>query len=68
VELQVQGMTCDHCVHAVTEELMEVPQVTGVHIDLVPGGASTVLVDLAGDVDVGDIRAAIAEAGYELIS
>jgi copper chaperone len=68
MKLQVQGMTCDHCVHAVTEELMEVAQVTGVQIDLVPGGASTVLVDLAGDVDVGDIRAAITEAGYELIN
>lgn len=68
MEYLVNGMTCDHCVHAVTEELMEVPQVTGVHIDLVPGGASTVRVELAGDVDVGDIRAAIAEAGYELIN
>jgi copper chaperone len=68
MEYLVKGMTCDHCVHAVTEELLEVPQVTGVRIDLVPGGASSVTVDLADEVAIEDIQAAITEAGYGLIN
>ena len=41
---QVIGLTCEHCVHAVTEELTNLGGVTGVTVDLVPGGKSAVTV------------------------
>ncbi len=62
----VVGMTCDHCVAAVTEEVGRVPGVRGVTVELVPGAVSTVTI--TSDLPVGedDIRAAIDEAGYDL--
>jgi copper chaperone len=41
---QVTGMSCQHCVHAVTEELARVSGVSSVQVDLVPGGESLVTV------------------------
>ena len=59
----VEGMTCDHCVHAVTTEVGKVPGVTGVTVDL---AAKTVTV--TGDtVDDTAVNAAIDEAGYALV-
>ena len=59
----VKGMTCSHCVNAVTEEISALPGVSGVQVDL-SSGAVTVTSEapLAGDA----VRAAVDEAGYEL--
>ena len=65
MEIIVKGMTCDHCVHAVTTELLALPDISAVTVDLAPGGASTVQID--GIATRDEIRAAIDEAGYELI-
>ncbi|MCW2683609.1 MAG: hypothetical protein JWP33_1522 [Blastococcus sp.] len=59
----VVGMTCGHCVSAVTEEVTQVPGVTGVEIDLASGGL-TVTSD--APVADSDVRAAVEEAGYEV--
>ncbi|MFD0901227.1 heavy-metal-associated domain-containing protein [Actinomadura sediminis] len=59
----VAGMTCGHCVSAVTEEVGQVAGVTNVDVDLKAG---TVTVSSEGPVDVELIRAAVDEAGYEL--
>jgi len=58
----VAGMTCDHCVRSVTEEVSEVPGVTAVEVDLA-GGRLTV----QGDADAAAVRAAVAEAGYQVL-
>lgn len=59
----VQGMTCAHCVSSVTEEVGQVPGVTGLEVDLATG-----LVSLTGDapIDPAAVRAAVEEAGYQL--
>ncbi len=64
--LRVEGMTCDHCVRAVTEELSAVQGVDVVWVDLRVGEPS--LVRIARSAEVGDdvIAAAIDEAGYTL--
>lgn len=62
----VSGMTCEHCVHAVTEELTELPGVTGVDIDLNAGADSRVHVTSDSPLDVDQVRAAVDEAGYDL--
>ena len=60
---KVSGMTCDHCVRAVTTELIMLPGVRSVDIDL-GEGAVTVTSDEPLDPEV--VREAIDEAGYVL--
>jgi copper chaperone CopZ len=62
----VTGMTCGHCVSAVKDELGQVPGVTGVDVDLVAGGTSTVTLTSDAPVDDAAVAAAVDEAGYEL--
>ena len=59
----VVGMTCGHCVAAVTEEVGAVPGVTGVDVDLDSGGLT---VSSKTPVDADAVRAAVEEAGYSL--
>ena len=59
----VTGMTCGHCVASVTEELQELPGVTGVQVDL-PTGAVTVTSD--DELGREAVEAAVTEAGYQL--
>ena len=63
---RVTGMTCEHCVAAVTEELSALDGVTAVAVDLVAGGTSTVTVESAAPLDPAAVAEAIDEAGYAL--
>lgn len=63
-QLSVDGMTCSHCVRAVTEEISAVDGVTGVDIDLVAGGTSRVTVRASAPIAEPALRAAVEEAGY----
>ncbi|MFT4296333.1 MAG: heavy metal-associated domain-containing protein [Micropruina sp.] len=56
----VEGMTCGHCVAAVTEEVKQIPGVTDVTVVL-EGGKLTVVSD--APVDFDRIVEAVAEAG-----
>lgn len=62
---QVTGMTCQHCVASVTEEVGEIQGVTEVKVDL-PTGAVTVVSE--AEVAADEVRAAVEEAGYELVA
>ncbi|MGN6445133.1 heavy-metal-associated domain-containing protein [Amnibacterium sp.] len=62
----VAGMTCEHCVASVTEELSALDGVEGVSVDLKPGAASTVVVTASRPLDGDEVRAAVEEAGYTL--
>ena len=65
----VTGMTCGHCVHAVTSELKELDGVQDVSVDLVAGGTSTVTVQADEPVTDAQVAEALDEAGaYELAS
>jgi copper chaperone CopZ len=59
----VSGMTCDHCINAVTEELMKLSEVTDVKIQLDSG---TVDIESDSELNPGLIESAIQEAGYEV--
>lgn len=65
--VRVSGMTCEHCVNAVTEELQALDGVEQVEVDLVTGGTSTVTVTSQTPLDHAAVRAAVDEAGYELV-
>ncbi|MGV9762978.1 heavy-metal-associated domain-containing protein [Micromonospora tulbaghiae] len=60
----VTGMTCAHCVKAVTEELSALPGVEEVRIDLTSGTATVIS---AAPLSAESVRAAVDEAGYELV-
>lgn len=59
----VTGMTCDHCAHAVTEELNALPGVSEVRVDLVAGGESAVTVISDRDLSEAAVAGALDEAG-----
>ena len=62
--INVSGMTCGHCVSAVTMELSLLPSVTEVEVDL-ESGQVTISSDDA--LDQAQLATAIDEAGYELV-
>jgi copper chaperone CopZ len=64
----VSGMTCGHCVAAVTEEVGALPGVTGVTVDLVAGGNSKVHVVSDSELDPSAVAEAVDEAGYQLVA
>ena len=61
----VTGMTCSHCVQAVTDELSALPGVEEVRVDLASGA---VAVTSAAPLAESDVRNAVDEAGYELVA
>ena len=65
----VTGLTCDHCVHAVSSEIQGIPGVTDVAVNLVAGGTSTLTVASEEPLDESAVVAALDEAGdYHLAS
>ena len=62
-QVQVQGMTCQHCVTAVTEEVSAIGGVSAVDVDL-SSGEVLITSDLPLEHDL--IESAITEAGYTL--
>lgn len=61
----VTGMTCDHCVRSVTEEISEINGVSDVAVDLSTGAVTVTSTEPVHDADV---RTAVEEAGYELVN
>ncbi|MBU4185495.1 MAG: cation transporter [Proteobacteria bacterium] len=63
--IKIKGMSCGHCVTAVTKVLKEVGAIKNVSVDLKKGEATF---DEAGPVDMDTIRENIKKAGYEVES
>ncbi|MFC0507747.1 heavy-metal-associated domain-containing protein [Micromonospora costi] len=61
---QVQGMTCGHCVSAVSAEVGAIPGVNDVQVDLASGQVTVTSEDA---LDTASVRAAVDEAGYDLV-
>ncbi|PZF86839.1 heavy-metal-associated domain-containing protein [Micromonospora deserti] len=61
---QVQGMTCGHCVSSVSAEVGAIPGVSDVQVDLATG---RVAVTSESPLDIDTVRAAVDEAGYDLV-
>jgi copper chaperone len=59
----VTGMTCEHCVRAVTEEVRRIEGVADVTVDLPTGALTITSSEPIGDAAVAD---AVEEAGYQL--
>ena len=65
--INVDGMTCAHCVNAVTEELSKINGVTGVNIDLHEGEVSPVHITSDNKISDAEITPAVEEAGYTIV-
>ncbi len=62
-KIQIQGMTCHHCVMAVKRELSKIP---GLLVKDVAIGSALVEFD-ENKVTASQIAAAVDEAGYQVI-
>ena len=60
--LQIQGMTCAHCVQHVKEALEAVAGVKSADVSL---GEKSATVEYGEDVSPAVLKAAVEEAGYE---
>lgn len=63
-EYTVTGMTCDHCVSSVREEVGEIPGVDTVDVDLTSGRLTVTGTEVSEDA----VRRAVADAGYAVSS
>jgi copper chaperone len=61
----VNGMSCEHCVNAVSQELGRLEGVRTVDVDLASG---VITVSSETPLDDALVRAAVDEAGYEVVS
>ena len=59
LDFAVTGMTCEHCVRAVTDAVGGVPGVAGLAVDLAAGR-----IQVRGEPDPAAVRAAIEAEGY----
>ena len=65
VTYQVAGMTCSHCVSSVTAELVKLPGVSDVQVDVASG---QVTVTSQQPLDPESFGTAVEEAGYSVVS
>lgn len=61
--INIEGMSCQHCVAHVTEALEGLSGVKNVEVNLSAGRA---IIDTDGEVKDSNIRAAVDEAGYDV--
>jgi copper chaperone len=62
-EYTVAAMTCSHCVLSVSDEVSELAAVRSVNVDLASGRLTVSGARIEDDA----VRAAVADAGYELV-
>lgn len=61
--LQIEGMSCGHCVRAVTQAIQGVPGVSAVQVDL---DSKQAKIEHEGSLDLDAVRAAVVEEGFEV--
>jgi len=62
--IKINGMTCNHCVMAVTKALSKIEGVREVNVDLSKGEATF---EETQPVDMDVVREEVKKAGYEVI-
>ncbi|HJV73206.1 MAG TPA: cation transporter [Noviherbaspirillum sp.] len=62
-ELQVEGMSCGHCVNAVTKSVQAIDATAKVEVDL-----EQQKVRVTSGAKLEDIKSAVADAGYPVLA
>ena len=65
--VKATGLTCNHCVNAVKDEVGAIDGVQSVNVELVEGGISPVTIESATPLAEADLNDAIDEAGYTIV-
>lgn len=65
VQINVSGMTCDHCVQAVTKAVRSTAGATDVDVDI-ELQSGLVTVSSSNPIDRDAVEAAIVDEGYEV--
>jgi copper ion binding protein len=63
-KILIEGMSCGHCVRHVTEALSELNGVSNVNVNL---EAKTAVIEAGAEVSNDAIKAAIEDAGYDVV-
>ncbi len=63
-KIKIKGMSCNHCVMAVTKALNDIEGIKNVNVDLAKGEADY---DEVKTPDMDIVRKAIKKAGYEVV-
>jgi copper chaperone len=61
-ELQVEGMSCNHCINAVTQAVQDVDPTAKVNVVLAEQKVS-----ISSEADIERIKSAVEEAGYPVL-
>jgi copper chaperone len=64
-EIQVKGMSCSHCVAAITKAMTSLAGVSNVKVDLASGRVSY---DSTGPIPQEELARVVKAAGYELVT
>lgn len=64
-KIEIEGMTCQHCVMSVTKALAAIPGLRDIKVDLEKGEA---IFENLGGVPKENIREAVEKAGYKVIT
>ncbi|MDY5160612.1 heavy-metal-associated domain-containing protein [Actinotignum urinale] len=68
ISLKITGMSCEHCINHVTEELEALPGVEKTEVTLVKGGESSAVVTVDTDVDDDTLRETVDDAGGYVVT
>lgn len=61
--VNIKGMSCNHCVMAVSQAIKQMSDVKAVDVDL---GSGKVTIEHEKAIDMSKVKDAIEKAGYEL--
>ncbi len=64
ITINISGMSCNHCVMAVTRALEEIDGIVDIKVDLAKGEASF---NEVIPVDMDTVKEKVKEAGYEVV-
>jgi len=62
--VNIKGMSCGHCMMAVSQALKQMGDVTDVKVDLETGKTS---IEHERPIDMGKVKDVIEKAGYEVV-
>ncbi len=63
--IKIQGMSCQHCVNAVTKALSDLDGISSVKVSLENNDA---VFDSSSPVDMEKVKKAVEDAGYKVVS
>jgi copper chaperone len=61
--IKIEGMSCQHCVMAVTKALKEIEGLSSVNVDLQNGSAT---IEHSGLIDMNQVKSVVEREGFRI--